>query len=134
MVHALPTRKTMTEPHPTPVTQTTTQLTSPFTQIARAAWIALVGLTIALFASGIPTSYAKASRLTPEVTAWLAQTGLPASFPPMALISLDIASFAFFGAMALFLFWRRSNDWVALLVALLFVLTAAIYSSPITDA
>jgi tRNA A-37 threonylcarbamoyl transferase component Bud32 len=36
--------------------------------------------------------------------------------------------------MALFLFWRRSDDWVALLVALLFVLTAAIYSSPIIDA
>lgn len=124
----------MTEPLPMPDAQTTTRLTSPLTNVARGLWLAIVGLTVTLFALGIPVSYAKASRLTPEITAWLAQAHLPASFPPAALIGLDIASFAFFTGMALFLFWRRSNDWMALLVALLFVLTAGIYSSPITDA
>jgi hypothetical protein len=99
----------------------------------RGVWVAIVGLTILLFVLGIPASYAKALRLTPDLEIWLAQSALPQTFPAVALISLDIATFAFFTSVALFLFWRRSDDWIALLVALLFVLTAGIYSSPITD-
>jgi hypothetical protein len=94
----------------------------------------IVGLTLTLFVIGIPGSYAKASRLTPEIHQWLAQNNLPENFPPDALLTVDVATMVFFTSVALFLFWRRSDDAVALLVALLFVLTAGIYSSPITDA
>ncbi len=119
---------------PPDLAQTSARLPAPWTMAARAVWVALVGLTITLFILGAPTSYEKASRLTPDLEAWLHQTGLPLSFPPIALLGVDALTMFFFTSVALFLFWRRSDDWVALLVALLFVLTAGIYSSPIGDA
>jgi hypothetical protein len=113
---------------------TLTRLPDRWRNPVRLIWLAFVGLTVALFVMGIPISYAKALRLTPALRGWLAASSLPLDFPANALIGLDIATFAFFTAMALLLFWRKSEDWIALLVALLFVTTAGIYSSPINDA
>src|SRR5574337_2218339 len=114
--------------------QSTSHLPSPLRNLARGLWIILVGWALAQFILGIPASYEKASRLTPETVQWLTQNNLPQSFAPNALLAVDCATMLFFSSVALFLFWRRSDDWIAMLVALLFVLTAAIYTSPTTDA
>jgi Protein kinase domain len=107
-----------------------TRLHSRTLTIARAAWIGLVLITLAVFFVGLPLSYHKALNVSPSTVAALARLGLPASFAAVFLTALDTASILGFTLIAVLLFWRRSDDWMVMFVGLLLILTGFVYTDP----
>lgn len=98
--------------------------------LARLAWGLLAAAILATFFAGVPQSYRHALVVSPETADSLAQLGLPPQFPAVYLVTVDIATLLGFTAVAALLFWRRSDDWLALYVGLMLMLTALIYTDP----
>ena len=96
--------------------------------LARVAWVAVVVLSVGLFIAGLPFSYDEAvavctevdcglERLLPEDAEALRDLGLSESFYARyftGLVSVFALSFILVGGL---IFWRRSNDWMAMLVS-----------------
>ena len=101
---------------------------------ARAAWVALVVTVLALFVTGIPASYRTARVLRPETVAGLQHLGVPTGFPAAYLTILDTVTMLGFAGIAVLVFARRSDDWMAMLMALTLVLTAMLYTAPAFEA
>ena len=101
---------------------------------ARAAWIALVATVLALFVTGIPASYRMALVLRPETVAGLEHLGIPTGLPAVYLTILDTVTMLGFAGIAVLIFARRSDDWIAMLMALTLVLTAMLYTGPAFEA
>jgi signal transduction histidine kinase len=99
--------------------------------IARAAWgiVALTALSIAVFniranyeifstdpASAMPESW------TPEnLSSALATLNLPHSFPLIYVVTHDLVLVIGFFAVALLIFWFKSDEWIALIAAFFLV-------------
>ena len=101
---------------------------------ARAAWVALVATVLALFVTGIPASYRTARILRPETVAGLEHLGVPTGLPAAYLTILDTVTMLGFAGIAVLIFARRSDDWIAMLMALTLVLTAMLYTAPAFEA
>jgi hypothetical protein len=101
---------------------------------ARAAWVALVATVLALFVTGIPASYRTARVLRPETVAGLEHLGVPTGLPAAYLTILDTVTMLGFAGIAVLIFARRSDDWIAMLMALTLVLTAMLYTAPAFEA
>src|SRR5262249_32716129 len=88
--------------------------------IARSAWITLVFLTLAFFFVLFPGYVALEAGQIPQA--------LPFAGASFALtITLTIVSMLLCFAVGSVIFWRKSNDWMALLVALLLVMMGTTY-------
>jgi hypothetical protein len=106
----------------------TTRLDGRRLALARVAWaIVFVGM-LASFAFGIPAYLASLSRACPDVCSFtepqaaaLASVGI--TLDTFAWISMTLACIIVLisTTLALILFWRRSNDWMVLLVSLFLV-------------
>ncbi|HYT25460.1 MAG TPA: hypothetical protein VEP73_03125 [Actinomycetota bacterium] len=103
-------------------------------RLARAGWVAVVGLVLVLFVAGVPGSHARARVLRPETLAGLDRLGIPAGAPAAYLTVLDVVTMLGFTAIAALIFVRRSDDWIAMLMALTLVLTAMLYTAPVFEA
>ena len=103
--------------------------------IARAAWIALAAVILGLDAAGIPYAYAKAGevctgadcadlgRLTPEGLQALQDLGLSAELYAAYIgVGLSTAATLVFVTVAAVIFWRRSEDRMALFGAFMLLL------------
>ena len=99
--------------------------------VARAAWVAIVLATLSIVATGIPVAFRQALTLSGESRSLLAQIGLPAHFPATVLILADFVMLSGFALLASLLFWRRSDDPMALFVALMLVLMGVMYTAPV---
>jgi hypothetical protein len=83
--------------------------------IARSAWVTLVVLTLAVFFVLFPGYVALEAGQVPQ--------DIPFSGGSFAVpITLTIICMLMFFAIASVIFWRKSNDWMALLVALALVM------------
>ena len=101
--------------------------------IARIVWIACVVLTLVLCCSSIPVYIAQleticsgagcAYRQLPLEQATALQAGgfSLASYAAYNVV-LDIVSLAVFFAVSVVIFWRKSDDWMALLFSLTLIL------------
>ena len=113
---------------------------APTTLVGRRAWaLRWVWLALALgilvtFFAGVPQSYGRALVISPQTAAALARLGLPDAFPAVFLVAVDIATMLGFTGIAALLFWRRSDDWLALYTGLMLMLTALIYTDPAYNA
>jgi hypothetical protein len=88
--------------------------------IARSAWVTVVVLTLTVFFVLFPGYVALEARQVPQ--------DLPFSGGSIAVtITLTIISMLMCFAVASVIFWRKSNDWMALLVALLLVMAGTTY-------
>jgi hypothetical protein len=88
--------------------------------IARSAWVTLVVLTLAVFFVLFPGYVALEAGQVPQA--------LPFSGGSFAVtITLTIISMLMCFAVASVIFWRKSNDWMALLVALMLVMGGTTY-------
>jgi hypothetical protein len=103
--------------------------------IAQAVWVILALLALALFAAGLPLLYDEVRTLSisdtvdrAEVRANLAQLGLSLSFYAGYYVALAVALAAACFALAAVIFRRRSNEPIALFVALALVLLGATFS------
>ena len=117
--------------HPAVSSTATTRLSGPFLHIARAVWLALVVPSLGLFVAGLPVYYQELQRaqvcgagaclnggLTGQDLQDLASHGFSLS-AYAALLTIFIAVIAgIWCAVGFLLFWRRSDDWMALLAAL----------------
>ena len=89
--------------------------------LARAAWIALAAVALGTFAIGVPTRYDQLARPTAGVRAALAEIGLSAGGYALYNVTLDSIFVSVFAVVSGVIFWRRSDDPVALLVATMLV-------------
>ena len=103
--------------------------------IARALWLALVSLALALFTAGLPLLYDEFRTLSisnavdrDEVRANLANLGVSLDFYAGYYVAVAVAlSVGCFGLAAL-IYWRRSDEPIALFVAVALVLLGATFS------
>src|SRR5918992_576335 len=104
--------------------------------LARAAWVAVAFVSLGTFVISVPARYAQLANPTAGVRAALAEMGLSAVGYALYNVTLDAVFVSVFAVVAIVIFWRRSEDPMALLVATmlvvwgplngLFVLTGAI--------
>ena len=91
---------------------------------ARAGWITVATLTLGLATAGVVVALNRPDLIrTPSVRATLAQAGLSNQATLVVALVLPLAAVV---ATGLLIFWRRSNDGAAMLVALMLVLHCAI--------
>jgi signal transduction histidine kinase len=103
--------------------------------LARAAWIIVVVLSLAVSIAYIPLEFRQlhtvcvgsscGQQLTAGIAQDLRQLNLSVDFFARYLLILQVGSLLVWAVVALLIFWRRSNDRVALLVALFLVLFPA---------
>ncbi len=97
--------------------------------LARVAWLAVSLLTLALYAASLPLFYGQLRSmafgpgasiwgLSPEEAHALGQFGLSAGVYAGFFVSLEALFVLGFAAVAGLIFWRKSNDGMALFVSL----------------
>ena len=89
--------------------------------LARAAWVAVAIAALGVFVISVPARYAALANPTAGVHAALAEIGLSAGGYALYNVSLDTIFVSIFALVAIVIFWRRSDEPVALLVATMLV-------------
>jgi|SRR5215212_10184364 len=85
--------------------------------LAQVAWVAAAVGALGQFVISIPARYSQLASSTVGVRAALAELGLSAGGYALYNVTLDTIFVSVFAVVASVIFWRRSNDPVALLVA-----------------
>jgi hypothetical protein len=89
--------------------------------VARLAWVAVAVVALGRFVTGVPLRYDQLAQPSAGVRAALAQMGLSPGGYALYNVALDAVFVSVFAAVAVVIFWRRSDDPVALLVATMLV-------------
>jgi len=103
---------------------TTTRLSGPWLLIARAVWLALVIPSLGLCIASLLVSYqqVQSGAIPAQAQQFLPTIGLSVSgFATLNTIFNVITSTIWYG-VGFFIFWRRSDDWLALLAAFVLVM------------
>ncbi len=106
--------------------------------LARIVWIVIVMLSLTISLVDIPLQFARlhivcigpdcAQRLTASIVQDLHKLNLSVDFFAASVIILEFGFYFVWVIVAFVIFWRKSNDWMALLVALFLVLFPATQS------
>ncbi len=108
--------------------------------LARVAWITVVTLVVALFLARLPAYYSALQTLctgatcgseqsTPDSAQALQRLGLSVDIYAVFILALTIALAFLCFTIGAVIFWRRSDDWMALLGALAVVASVTLNSS-----
>jgi hypothetical protein len=89
--------------------------------LARLVWVAVAVVVLGTFASSVPARYAELAHPTAGVHAALVEMGLSPGVYALYNVALDTIFVSVFAAIAIVIFWRRSEDPMALLVATMLV-------------
>jgi hypothetical protein len=89
--------------------------------LARAVWVAVAVTALGAFVISIPARYAQLSHPPARVRAAILEAGLSAGGYALYNVALDAIFVSVFAAVAGVIFWRRSEDLMALLVATMLV-------------
>src|SRR5688500_3638131 len=89
--------------------------------LAKAAWVAVAVVALGTFAISVLARYAQLAQPTAGVRAVLAEIGLSAGGYALYNVALDTIFVSVFAVVAIIIFWRRSEDPMALLVATMLV-------------
>jgi hypothetical protein len=90
---------------------------------ARVGWLMVAGLSVGLAAGGFVVGFRRPELISQQiVTQAVTQAGIPVRVALAIGLVLPMLGFALTGV---WLFWRKSNDWMAMLVALTFVTVGA---------
>ena len=89
--------------------------------LARAAWMAVAVATLGAFVIAVPARYAQLADPTEAVRTALAEIGLSAGTYAFYNVVLDTIFISVFAIIGILIFWRRSDDGMALLVATMLV-------------
>jgi hypothetical protein len=93
--------------------------------LARAAWMAVAVAALGAFVAAVPARYAQLAHPTEAVRTALAELGLSASTYAFYNVALDTLFVSVFATIGIVIFWRRSDDAIALLVATMLVVWGA---------
>ena len=99
----------------------TAALHEPWLLLARAAWVAIAVAALGTFVISVPARYAQLAHPTAAMRTALAEMGLSANVYALYNVALDTTFVAVFAVVAIVIFWRRSKDPIALLVATMLV-------------
>jgi hypothetical protein len=104
----------------TPLGQITSEhyplLTGIWLNLSRALWLILTPIMLGIWAGGVPLYYQEfftAAQKNPDAVAWL-----PAQVYAVYMTALAVLLMLAYTAFAVLLFWRRQNEWLALLMSL----------------
>jgi len=129
---------------PNPTTRSSDRSGAPHTRLygrrlilARVAWVAAVILIVAPFLAMLPANFTflqtvctgamcGSAQPTPDSAQALQRLGLSVSAYATFTLALTLASAFFCFTLGAVIFWRRSDDWMALLVALMVVATVTL--------
>ncbi len=135
------------------ITQADTRLHGRLRVVVQAAWLILVGLLLATFAIGVPVRFNHllslvsekdpsliaglpsaleavfTLRLGLEEAAALQSLGLSQGFYAGYILTFEVAPALVCAVIGLLIFWRRSDDWMALWVSLLLVIVGTSVAS-----
>jgi hypothetical protein len=90
---------------------------------ARAGWVAVAALTLGLVTVGVVVAFDRPDLIPqPSARAIFAEAGVP----DQVTIVVFLMTVAAFAATSLLIFWRRSDDWAAILFALLLMTSSVI--------
>lgn len=113
-----------------------THMPAHMLQFARAAWFVVLGLTVALFVVSIPVQIAESQiicnspvandcfnlgQLTPQLLQEIEQIGLSLGFYVGYTTIVQVAFPIVFLGVGALIYWRKSDDWMALIVSLTLV-------------
>jgi hypothetical protein len=110
---------------------------------ARLMWGVTALLSIGTFAASIPARFTQLStvsvegltrmgQLTPADARAIAQLGLATSFYAGYIVTLEVVAALGFVGVAAVIVWHKSDDWMALLVALTLIMLGVVSTPPIT--
>ena len=119
--------------------ETGTSLRGRWLLLARAVCVALVALTLLIFIASIPVydaqlqtfcrvTFCTPGQLTPDTARILHGLGLSPGLYALLDVALVVAAIVVWFTVATIIFWRRSNDWLALLVSIMLVMLGVILS------
>lgn len=98
--------------------------------VARVIWVVLFTMNLVSFIAGIPGLFAAAEQvcpqgcsLVPQQQKALANIGISLQAYATIVVALALVIALVSLAMGVFVFWRRSDDWMALIVALFLAVT-----------
>jgi hypothetical protein len=117
-----------------------TRLSGLWLLIGRVAWAILVMLTLASFVVLLPSYYTQLQTVctnptcalvqpTPESVHAMQQLGLPGSLYATFTLMLTLVTALVCSLVSGVIFWRKSDDWMALLVALTEVVSGTLFVS-----
>jgi hypothetical protein len=89
--------------------------------LVRVTWVAVALAALGSFVVSLPVRYAELSQPTGRMRAALAEAGLSPGGYALYNVALDAVFVSVFAAVAIVVFWRRSDDPVALLIATMLV-------------
>jgi hypothetical protein len=89
--------------------------------LARAAWVVVAVVALGRFVTSVPARYDQLARPTAGVRDALSELGLSAGGYAFYNVALDAVFVSVFAVVAGVIFWRRSDDPMALLVATMLV-------------
>src|ERR687890_146983 len=89
--------------------------------LARVVWVAAALGALGQFVISVPARYSQLANPTAGVRAALTELGLSAGGYALYNVSLDAVFVSIFAVVAIVIFWRRSDDPMALLVATMLV-------------
>ena len=121
--------------------ETNTQLSGYQLVLARTTWAVIVLTALALWVVTIPPGYAQYLKVctqsvcqnqqaTPELVRALHSSGLSLQFYALYLMTLAAGVVLIFCAIGAIIAWRRSRDWMALLVSLTLVIIGTAIFTP----
>ncbi len=115
-----------------------TCLYGPWLILARIVWIAVIVVSLTVSLVDIPLQFARlhivcigsdcGQQLTASIVQDLHKLNLSVDFFAASVIILEFGFYFIWVAVAFVIFWRKSNDWMALLVALFLVVFPATQS------
>ncbi len=115
----------------TPTTSPTaiTHLPKRTLRLIRGAWLLMFIGVWGLVLAGVPDNLATGGKVADDILQMFLRLGLPANFHAYYKVGLDILSLTIFSSISLLLYFRRNDDWLALFVGMMMMLTAFIYAN-----
>jgi len=101
-------------------TETTVQTGLPgqSSVLAEAVWIFAAVLTLAAFVATVPDRYQQLLDADLQTKSALWILGLSTDFYAQYFVAFEVASMLIYALTAVVIFWRKSDDWMAVFVAL----------------
>jgi hypothetical protein len=117
--------------------ETDTQLHGYKLILARTVWVVIAVLAVALLVADIPPGFAQQltvctkslcqnQQATPDMVRALHSSGLSLQFYALYLTTLSIITVSIFLAIAVIIAWRKSRDWMGLLVSLTLIIIGTV--------
>jgi predicted Ser/Thr protein kinase len=98
-------------------TETQHQLHGRWLVLARVLWLVLVILALSLFAVAVPGRIGRLLSADAETRTYLAHMGITVDAYALIYAGREILFVLSFALIGLLIFWRRSNNWVAILTS-----------------